>query len=144
MGKDKEEQTGVNNKVPEHKVTRRSRTSTNKEAAYTMPRRKPGRRAGKRRKRRDDDAVDDVEENENNDVDDAVDDVDDAVEEDENNDVDDAVDDVGDDDARASCAAESSIDRKREPESISRWPKRQRAAGRSCIKKSARPACACM
>jgi hypothetical protein len=40
----------------------------------------------------DDDAVDDVEEDENDAVDDAVD----------------------DDDARASCAAESSIDRKRE------------------------------
>ncbi len=34
MGKYKDDQTGVNNKVPEHKVTRRSRTSTNEEAAY--------------------------------------------------------------------------------------------------------------
>ena len=34
MGKDKDDQTGVNNKVPEHKVTRRSRTSTNQEALY--------------------------------------------------------------------------------------------------------------
>ena len=34
MGKYKDDQTGVNNKVPEHKVTRRSRTNTNEEAAY--------------------------------------------------------------------------------------------------------------
>ncbi len=34
MGKDKDDQTGVNNKVPEHKVKRRSKTSTNEEAAY--------------------------------------------------------------------------------------------------------------
>ena len=34
MGKNKDDQTGVKNKVPEHKVTRRSRTRTNEEAAY--------------------------------------------------------------------------------------------------------------
>jgi hypothetical protein len=54
MGKDKDDQTGVKNKVPEHKVTRRSRTRTNEEAAYHDAEEgaRPVRRAGKRRKRR--------------------------------------------------------------------------------------------
>jgi hypothetical protein len=95
MDKDKDDQTGVNNKVPEHKViTRRSRIRTNKEAAYhdAEDRGSPvAERERDGKEERDDDAVDDVEENKNNAADDAVDNMDDAVEEDENNDVDEAV-----------------------------------------------------
>jgi hypothetical protein len=63
-------------------------------------------------------------------VDDAVDDANDVVEGDDNNGGNDAVNewedaveddkDVEDDDARASCLAESSVDQKRSPEAISR------------------------
>ncbi len=52
-----------------------------------------------------------VEEDDNNGMDDAVNERDDALEEE---------DDVEDNDARASCTAESSVDQKRSPESISR------------------------
>ena len=58
-----------------------------------------------------DDANDVVEGDDNNGRDDAVNEWDDAVEDDK---------DVEDDDARASCIAESSVDQKRSPESISR------------------------
>ena len=58
-----------------------------------------------------DDANDVVEGDDNNGRNDAVNEWDDAVEDDK---------DMEDDDARASCIAESSVDQKRSPESISR------------------------
>ena len=58
-----------------------------------------------------DDANDVVEGDYNNRRNDAVNEWDDAVEDDK---------DMEDDDARASCIAESSVDQKRSPESISR------------------------
>ncbi len=58
-----------------------------------------------------DDANDVVEGDDNNGRDDAVKKWDDALEDDN---------DVEDDDARASCTAESSVDQKRAPKSISR------------------------
>jgi hypothetical protein len=70
--KDKDDQTGVKNKVPEHKVTRRSRTRTNEEAAYHDAEELGSPVAERERDGRDDkedDSVDEEEENDKNDVD---------------------------------------------------------------------------